>query len=318
MRILKEAFSETMPAFVKDLMTQPDAYWGNRQRKHVADFFRHLDPATAAFEDVKGCTVTELRNRMKNSEVIFILEPSANEWSDQKLPLAIIWDASKGAIVLTGKYKEQFKEYSFKKLIENAVEVYASPITDDRAVKRTDRINSRKGLISRKGDSAQPTEGRYSFDGADWQEDASGYWYDANRLANKLAKMHAEDTGYYTKKAAKSFITMANAYADKVKEMAADTDNLDLSTFGEGGFESVTRDGQRLLRDVGEKMQRIKELAELQLMSMDEVNERRAANGADPLSEEDYENGRDYRLREIMRYSAEIEEKKRAFNNLIK
>lgn len=319
MKILFEAFDSTMPANIRNWMKQ---FAGTRPAKMLnrrADFVKDFDPATAEFQDVSHISVSTLRDRLKEGTDVIFAEVRDSSFGSPTT-VAIYYDPSNSTnkLKLVGNSADKFKEKSFKWIIENATSVYAVPVSSNVTDKRADRKAARKGLVYRDGDSAKDSDGHWSFTGQDWKKDASGYWYDANRLANKLAKMHEDDAGYYYKRAANIFTTMANMFADKIKEMAQDKDNLDFSTFGEGGFEKVTREGQRLLRSVGEKMQRLKDDTHVYMATIEDINKERLANGAEELDAEKFEDGKDYLLSTIKRNFIDLNSYFSEFKSLIK
>lgn len=317
--LLKEAFDASMPSNVRSWMNQYSGrVFRNSTARARADYFKDFDPSSAVFTDYSGESTKVLREWVKSKDIVLFAELEA-EWGPNRT-IAIYSDPtnSTNMLKLVGNGAENYKEKSFKWIVEHAVSLWGADFSSARTDKMGARQQSRKGLVSRDGDSAQPTEGRYSFDGADWKKDASGYWYDANRLSRELAKLHAEDVGYYPKKAADIFLNMANTYGDGVKKLAADPANIDLSTFGDGSFERITRDGQRLLHDAGSKMKQILESGERYAYTLDEFNAKNVEAGRDPIDEELYTRIREDKLERMQDNLTKIQECARELNALFK
>lgn len=307
---VKEAFDPSMPSNVRKWMQQfGDRSYSSSNRQR-ADYFRDFDPSTAKFTDYSNESVRVLRDRLKAGEIVLFAELE-DEWNNIHT-IAIYSDRtnSTNMLKLVGHGAEKFKEKSFKWIVENAISLYGADTSQERVNVQAARRDARKGLISREG-QPQATDGRYSFDGADWKKDASGYWYDANRLAKKLAALHESDGSYYVKKAADIFKTMADDYAAAIQRMAANINDYTLDTFGHKSFNRISRDGQRILEDSARLMERINEYAEIVVMSLEDYNKERAARDAEPVDQETFEDSVKYDKNQIIRTFAELKQKQR-------
>ena len=316
--LLTEAFSNSMPENIRKWMQQYGGTYSRKFSNNRASLTKDFDPASAEFQDVSHLSVNTLREYLKARSHVIFAEVDVDRFSGP-VTVAIYSDPDNttNKLKLLGDNTGALKEKSFKWIIENALSVYATPINEEVSNVRAARRDARKGLVSREGDSAQNSEGRWSFNGEDWKKDASGYWHDANRLARKLSEIHAEDVGYYYKKASEIFISMANTFADTIKTLAANPEDLSFDTFGDGSFERLTREGQRLLRDVGEKMGRIKAEVEHLAYNLEDINKVRSEQGSEPISEEELKESQKYSLKTVQRYFSEIQQSKRELSELI-
>lgn len=307
---VKEAFDPSMPPNVRKWM-QPHF---QNAKTSMADYFRDFDPSTAKFTNYSGESVKVLREWLKAGEIVLFAELEDNYGSIYTIAIYYDRTNSTNMLKLVGHGAAKFREKSFKWIVENAISLYGADTSQERVNVQAARRDARKGLISRDG-QPQSTDGRYSFDGADWKKDASGYWYDANRLARKLAALHEEDGSYYVKKAADIFKSMADDYAATIQRMAANMNDYTLDTFGDMSFNRISRDGQRILEDSARLMERINDHAKVVVMSLEDYNKERAARDAEPVDQETFENGVKYNKNQITRTFAELKQKQRELRN---
>lgn len=299
MKIFVEAYSETCPPWIRNFLSEIEyRTWSASSGASRASSLRNIDASRAQFVDVSEESVTELRRRMKSgNDMLFMLEPAFSSRYDD-IPIMVSADPDNKEtglrVVASTRGSSDLKHMSFKRLVDNAIEVYYTKISNDKKDLQTQRVKNRRGMIYRKGDSAQDTldlANHFSWNGSRWVTDASGYEYDANRLSRKLAEMHEGDIGFYLSKAAKIFKTMAENYADKVKEMAEIDSNsrIDTGTFSKTGFSFIIREGERTLNDAAERINQMQEYAEDSLVSFEAANEQRT--DAQLLSQQEYEDG---------------------------
>ena len=322
MHILKEKFSENMPQFIKDFM-KTKTY--NRYRSDYSNYAqsvtgRGVDPANAQFVDVKGESVASIRKQMKeDGAILFARTSSGKPYSYGMSTIMAIYDATNNInkLFIYGDKNGDFKETSLKKIIENASQLYLTEYDSSISQKRSDRKDSRKGIISRDGDSAQNSEHRWDFNAEDWKKDASGYWYDANRLVKKLAVLHNNDFTYYISKGAEIFKNMVNIFADAMKNKAS---NMDKDSFIPWNDKSLSRfiyEGQRILEDAGREVSEINSNGSVAVKSLESFNAERAEKGKDPLDKETYEDGIEYAQSQVKRHFAQLKNYQRNMNELL-
>lgn len=323
MNILKEAFSENMPQFIKDFM-KTKIY--NRYKREYSNYAqsvagRGVDPANAQFVDVKNESVASIRKQMKeNGAILFARTYSDKSYNHNMSTIMAIYDSNNNVnkLFIYGFDYGDFKETSLKKIIENASQLYLTKYDSSIAQKRSDRRDSRKGIISRDGDSAQNTERRWTFNIEDWKKDASGYWYDANRLVKKLAELHENDFTYYINKGAEIFKDMVDVFADTMKSKAA---NLDKDSFRDSRNDiSLSRfiyEGQRILEDAAREVSSINDNGSVAVKSLEELNSDRAKKGKEPIDKETYEDGIEYAKSQVKRHFAQLKNYQRNMNELL-
>ncbi len=322
MHILKETFSENMPQFIKDFMKTKTYNMYKRDRLSYAQSVtgRGVDPANAQFTDVKDQSVASIRKQMKeNGAILFARTSSGKPYSYDMSTIMAIYDPTNNVnkLFIHGDKYGDFKETSLKKIIENASKLYLTEYDPSVSQKRSDRNNSRKGIISRAGDSAQNPERRWSFGVEDWKKDASGYWYDANRLVKKLAVLHNNDFTYYISKGAEIFKNMVNIFADAMKNKAS---NMDKDSFIPWNDKSLSRfiyEGQRILEDAGRAVDAINSNGSVAVKSLETLNAERAKKGKDPLDKETYEDGIKYAQNEVKNHFAQLKKYQRSMNELL-
>lgn len=315
--IKKEAFDASMPPEVRNWMTQNVGTWRNKETR--ASRFRKFDPSRAKFADYSSETVSNLRQMMKDGEVVLFITLEDDWQKDTTIAVYPDPDNATNRLKLVGEGANQYKEKSFKWLVEHAKSIWgASTATGaDLADLRTDRYNSRKGIISRDNDSAKDSNGRWDFNGEDWKKDASGYWYDANKYAKKLAALHEGDAAYYIQKSAEIFKSMVEDLADSMKRMASNIQDYTFDTFGNKSFNRIVRDGQRLIEDASRKMEDVNDDGEALSMSIEEWNSKRAKSGSDPLSQEEYDERIEHIKRKLKSGFSELKQYQRQLKELL-
>lgn len=320
MRILhyvKEAFDASMPQFIRDWMLQyGDKYYSSSNR---AEYVGAFDPSTAKFKDVSDMSTNELRNWIKSGEYMLFAKLKPPYGYGKPVTVAISSDPTNSVnrLKLVGMGASDFKEKSFKWICEHAISLYAVKTSSDRKDKQIQRRNARKGLISRDG-QPQDHNRPFTFNGADWKQDASGYWYDANRLVKKLAALHENDSTYYINKGAEIFKNMVDVFADTIKSKAANFDKDSFPDFwNDKSFSRFIYEGQRILEDAGRAVSAINEEGSMIAESLESINAKRAENGAEPLDQKTYEDGIEYAKSEVRRHFANLKSYQRKLNELL-
>ena len=282
MKILQritEAFDSSMPPEIKELMKATRLSGRALHGVNVAEFVQKFDPSTAVFEDVTSAPISTLRKYIKSDEyVLFVIIDNR--------ALMVIYDPNnkETGIDVNGTRGNSYKNYSLTRLVSEASKVYVTKVTTDKQDKRVARRDSRSDLVSRAGQPASTTY-RTSFNGEDWKKDASGYWYDANRLARKLADLEVEDSAAVITKAADIFRNMVGAYTDHIKELANADDIFNIDS----ALRDFTYKGQNILSNASDKIRDIKYLAEIAVKTLDEINSQRDNKGSQRLSQKDYD-----------------------------
>lgn len=251
MKIFVEAYDSSAPDWIKKFLSSMKSRYSTR-----ADSAYDFEASTAKFEDANGWSLSELRNAMKNNEycIFALMEKGAQTTT----VIQIKSDPSNktNGLSISGPYSYEYKDKSFKYLISNALEVYITKATTDRADKRNARADSRKGIISRKGDSAQePASFRFDYDSM--MTDASGYVYDASRLSKKLASLHEGDVNYYLSSSIKTFKSMTALFAKTVTNIGEQELPFDTYTFSDTGASRIIHDGTRAIEDTMEVLNRL-------------------------------------------------------------
>lgn len=309
LKYIKEAFSSSTPDYIRDYLTRN---LGKRRGSHVLLDF---DPSTADFKSVKGIPLTDLRNIMRDGNYVMFIK-ILSEFNN---PVTLRIDAQEPGktekLIISGDIAGEFKNKSFKYLMDNAIQIHVTQANADVALKRSERRLATKGLVSRKGDSAQDPTFRSEFDGSDWQTDASGYLYDANRLAKKLAEIHENDSAYTVKKAAKIFKDLINVYIDFLaKQRDAISDDSD-TAIDDNTISALTGNTLYLVRnyieDCGNYLKEIQADAKRLSMSLEEINDDRKAHGRSEFSEDDYAEAVKYLKQNINNYFLKVQ---KAFN----
>lgn len=282
LQLKKEAFDASMPSEIKTFMQQSSGRYG---RSNNAAGTRDFDPSRASWDKITALPVSQIRGFIKSNEyaVFVIIDGRA---------MRVAYDPSNTStsLSLTGYNASKYKEFSLTKLLRLADDVYATKISSDLTDLRNKRYNNRKGLVSRPGQAQDPTY-RAELDGKDWKQDASGYWYDANRLARKLITLNARDSASYVSKGADIFRDMVNNYTDHIKELASNDDIFN----NDRAIRNFTYSGQRIITDAHDSIKDIKYLADLAAKTLEEINLQRDNNGKRQLSQEEY----DERIEEI-------------------
>lgn len=282
MKILQritEAFDSSMPPEIKELMTKARLGRHYMRGSNVANNVAKFDPSTAVFEDVTGTPVSTLRRFIKSDEyVVFVIIDGA------AYMIVADPDNKNTGIDVKGIDDFSFKDYSLTRLVSTADKVYVTRVTTDKQDKRTARHDARRDIVSRDNQPASTTY-RTSFNGEDWKKDASGYWYDANRLARKLADLEVEDSAAVITKAADIFRNMVNSYTDHIKDLAKTDDIFNINS----ALRDFTYKGQSILSLASDRIRDIKHLAELAVKTLDDVNSQRDEKGEQHLSQQDYD-----------------------------
>lgn len=274
----KEAFDNSMPPEIKTFMQQSSGGYG---RSNNAVATRDFDPSRATWDKITALPVSQIRGFIKSNEyaVFVVIDGRA---------IRVEYDPSNTStsLRLTGTAYNvvKYKEFSLTKLLRIADDVYATKINSDVKDLRNQRYNDRKGIISRPGQAQDPTY-RSNFDGEDWKQDASGYWYDANRLAHKLADLEVEDSAAVVTKAADIFRNMVGFYTDHIKKLANADDIFNVDS----ALRDFTYKGQHILSDASDKIRAIKHLAEIAVKTLDDINSQRDIKGSQRLSQQDYD-----------------------------
>ncbi len=274
----KEAFDGSMPSEIRTLLTQPNFTRFSRGN-NLASNITKFDPATTEFADVSNAAVSTLRNYIKANDYVLFIVISGKAFM-------VTYDATnKGTgLNIEGAGSDRYKDWSLTKLVQNADSIYAAKVSNDIIDKRNDRYASRKGLVSRPG-QAQDSTFRSDFDGQEWKKDASGYWYDANRLARKLTDLNADDSAAYVSNGADVFRKMVSMYTDHIKELASDDDIFNI----DNALRNFTYEGQRILSLASDKIRDLKYLAEIAAKTLEDINSQRSVDNKEPLSQDEYD-----------------------------
>lgn len=302
MKIMIEAYDSSAPSWIKHLLNSEMPGGRTFRGRTIADRTLDFDAGTAKFIDLSdsGESVNQIRNRLKKQGAIIF----CRMFNDNALIIRPDATNKTNGLHISGDLAYRYKDKSFKYIIENAAEVWYTDSTTVRKDKIADRQKSRDGVISRKSDSAQDSNMHRAWDDtAKWEEDASGYVYDANRLSKKLANMHENDASYLLKKSASTFEAMVDLYSDTIKKLVRTGAPYDTGTFSNTGISRISRDGQRKLEDTAQSINYLQQEVNYFLMSIDEVNAKRE----EPMSQEDYAASRERLLRRSKDYYAEIQ-----------
>lgn len=267
MKVLIEAYDSSAPSWIKKFLSDPvygkTRGWHRNRAGNMIDF----DASTARFINGIREPVSELRKLLRSGEYLFFVLATSPK-TGESVPIRIWYDPNKSnGIGIEGS--KDFNNASFKHIVDTAVSIYYTPVSNDRKDKRADRYASRSGMVSRDTDSAQNPDLFRTTSAADLARDASGYYYDAQQLIKKLAKMHADDPAYRLNKATQLFQDMVDMYTDKIKTMSRDR-TFDTDAYSKTGFTYILREGGGIITDASRKMNDLVDYIDNQIPSLEE------------------------------------------------
>lgn len=269
---LIEAFDSSAPQWIKDFLSSKlRTYKPNTYARNLQD----VDASTATFINVSDESVSELRKRLKSgTDLLFVLYKAPDR--RDTIPVMIRYDANNTANGLKVIGSSDFKYMSFKRIIENAVEVWYTEFTEDKQRKKKDRAASRRGGIFRDKDRIYDPALHRDVDLGALKKDASGYTYDAQRLVRKLAAMHEDDSAYALDKATKIFSSMVDIYSDALKELVTNK-NYSSDYFNKSSFRYITRSAQDLIDESARMMEKLTDLVEGTIETLEDYSSQYAS-----------------------------------------
>lgn len=293
MKILSEAFSSSMPEFVKDFMTT-DAYtsWNRSYPQRNVALNKGVDPANSEFVEMPK-DANYIRKELKNGNILFARIPAGEDIEDFSVMIVYDWGNNVNKLYVEGRGKNTLKEKSLKWIVEHSTALYMTKSSsEDLSKLRRDRRKSREGGIFRDKDNIVDPNAEYVTDINNLKKDASGYLYDSARLAKKLVALNAENPARMLTKASKLFQQMVSDYTDKIKEMSTAT-KFDTGAFSQTGFHYILGEGERILDESSRKINAINDNIEEVAISyedfIDEVNNSRRASNKTSLNAEEAE-----------------------------